>query len=344
MKRAFLLLLVAFAFVTIMSIDHVEAVPEFDLDYVVYNVTSKDNGTELRVYHHTMESDDEVVQLLEPLIGPIANIRPDWTCVRNTTATISFWARIKDPSEPSEWSPCSYATMAFTILDGHDETFTRPPAKYHNGTDCVFEAGTEGDGYGEFDLMLPSSLANHQLFPACIYPVNGTGLVFVQGTDWNFTVAPPQTIRIDESTEIYFPSSSTIGFSGVIISGYVRYIYTNGGVQGANMTVTVNGNLSSYVTTDNDGRFTVVLVDSLPEFGRVFIEIKAVDTRSNENDSIDFEFFIPGPDGDPVEDQNNFWFWVTFYAILISGLVIAVHMVQTAVMDQGREEEEGSDD
>ena len=335
----------AFAFVTIMSTDQVEAVPEFDLDYVVYNVTSEDNGTELRVYHDTMESDDEVVRLLEPLIGPIANIRPDWTCVRNTTATISFWARIRDPSEPSEWSPYSNAAMTFTILDGHEETFTRPPAKYIiNGTDCVFEAGTDGDGYGEFDLILPGSLANFQLFPACIYPVNGTGLVFVQGTDWNFTVAPPQTIRIDESTEFSLLPSSTNDFPGVIIGGYVRYIYTNGGVRDANVTVSVNGNLSSYVTTDNDGRFTVVLVDSLPEFGRVVVTINAVEPRSNENDSFEFEFFIPRPNGNPVEDQDNFWLWVTFYAILILGLVIAVHMVQTIAMDQAREEEERSDD
>ena len=325
----------AFAFVTIMSIDRVEAVPEFDLDYVVYNVTSKDNGTELRVYHHTLESDDEVVGLLEPFIGPITDVRPDWVVVRNTTATISFWARIRDPSEPSEWSPYSNAKMAFTILDGHDETITRPPAKYDNGTDYVFEAGTDGDGYGEFVLMFPSALANFQLFPACIFPVNGTGLVFVQGTDWNFTVAPPQTIRIDESTEISFLSSSTNDFSGVIISGYVRYIYTNGGVRGANMTVTVNGNLSSYVTTDNDGRFTVVLVDSLPELGHVVVTIKAIDPRSDDDDSIVIEFDIPDNEDASVEDQNNFWFWVIFYLMVLLGTMVVVYLV-TSYTKQGK--------
>ncbi|MCJ2540765.1 MAG: hypothetical protein LN414_05800, partial [Candidatus Thermoplasmatota archaeon] len=65
---------------------------------------------------------------------------------------------------------------------------------------------------------------------------------------------------------------------------------------------------------------------------------------SDNDDSIVLVLNIPDDEPDPVEDEDNFWLWVTFYAILILGLVIAVHMVQTIVMDQGREEEEGSDD
>ena len=74
------------------------------------------------------------------------------------------------------------------------------------------------------------------------------------------------------------------------------------------------------------------------------VTIKAIDTRSDNDDSIVREFNIPGPGPNPVEDQNNFWLWVTFYAFLILGLVVAVHMVQTIAMDQAREEEERSDD
>ena len=88
----------------------------------------------------------------------------------------------------------------------------------------------------------------------------------------------------------------------------------------------------------------ILLVDSLPEVGRVVVTIKAIDPRSDDDDSIVREFNIPEDEPDPVEDEDNFWLWVTFYAILILGLVIAVHMVQTIVMDQRREEEEGSDD
>ena len=87
-----------------------------------------------------------------------------------------------------------------------------------------------------------------------------------------------------------------------------------------------------------------MLGDCLPEFGRVVVTIEVIDTRSDNDDSIVRVINIPGPGPNPTEDADNFWFWVTFYVILILGLVNAVHMVQTIVMDQAREEEERSDD
>ena len=101
------------------------------------------------------------------------------------------------------------------------------------------------------------------------------------------------------------------------------------------MTVTVNGNLSSYVTTDNDGRFTVVLVDSLPELGHVVVTIKAIDPRSDDDDSIVIEFDIPDNEDASVEDQNNFWFWVIFYLMVLLGTMVVVYLV-TSYTKQGK--------
>ena len=289
--------------------------PQKEIMYSIYNMTYSGPSEDLRLYHHTFE-DQELAEAFLTLVHGFEpeRVRANWTMVRNSTVDMTFVAsaRIND-----EWMPLSDGLVKVYILDGHNVRFDPSKiARFDNGTEMVYDVYPDENGLGNVSIEVPSSLANFQLYIAISGGQYDPLPQPIEGREWNFTVAPPQTVRVDESTEL--SQEPVIVGSLVTVSGYVRYIYTNGGVEGAEVTISGTHISTTNGRTDSDGRFAINIQAPILVIDNLTLYIRAEDPRTGENDTFDLQYDVkPEPRIEPEDERN----WTLIWTVIILGVL-----------------------
>jgi hypothetical protein len=329
-----LVLLLTASIIIVMAHDSAGGETEVDLEYVVYNVMLIGPEVEVRVHQSHLDDEVEVSQYLSPHLGDIDRIRSNWTSVRNTTVTISFWVRTRDPDEAMTWSPYPNATVNFMFCEGQDEQYPRAPYQYsYNGEDCAVGGVTDESGYGSVEVRLPAHLQDYQMFPTVDDPDSGATRLFLPGSDWNFTLRPPQTIQFDSMSTVTWPTQVGQDTDNITVIGYVRYVHTNEGMEGAEVQVELFVELPSNppkvvnTTTDAEGRFKVIIPGPFPYVYSHTIVLNATDPKTGENATFTLQYRVP-LDGipDDEDDGGDVWFWVILYLVVLTGSVAVVSL------------------
>ena len=289
--------------------------PKKEIMYSIYNMTYSGPSEDLRLYYYTYETQEEAEAFLAMVHGfEPERVRANWTMVRNSTVDMTFMAsaRINDV-----WMPLSEGLVKVYILDGHNVRFDPSKiARFDNGTEMVYDVYPDENGWGNVSIEVPSSLANFQLYIAISGGQYDPLPQPIEGREWNFTVAPPQTVRVDESAEL--SQSPVIVGSLVTVSGYVRYIYTNGGVEGAEVTISGTHISTRVGRTDSDGRFAISIQAPILVIDNLTMYIKAEDPRTGENNTHDLQYdVVPLPINVDEPGLN----WTFIWAIIILGVL-----------------------
>jgi hypothetical protein len=299
--------------------------PEKEIMYCLYNVTYAGPSQDLRFYHHTFETLEEAEAFLAMVNGiEPERTRTNWTIVRNSTINMTFVASQKINEV---WQALSIGTVYIYILDGHNVKFdTSRIANYVNGTPMIYEVAPDENGWGNVSINVPSSLANFQLYIAIAGGQFDSLAQPIVGREWNFTVAPPQTIQVDNSSML--SSNPVIVGTSVTVQGYVRYIYTHGGVEGAEVTIEGQHISTTNGRTDVDGRFSINFQAPIQVSDDLVLTIRAEDTRTGEVDTMDIVYDVVPP---PPEEETNETPWGLIWAIIIVA-VLAFAIAFGAVM------------
>ncbi len=297
-------------------LDFIETItpPEKEIIYALYNMTYSGPSEDLRFYHHTFDDPDEAAAFLNIYHGfEPDRIRDNWTIVRNTTITMSFYASTKINDE---WLPLSDGLVKIYILDGHNVRFDPSKiARFANDTLMVYNVYPDEDGWGNTTIRVPASLANFQLYIAISGGQYDPQPQPIVGREWNFTVAPPQTVQVDRSPGSTFmsPNPAVVG-TLVTVQGYVRYIYTNGGVDRAEVTISGTHISTTNGLTDTEGRFAINIQAPILVMNNLTLHIRAEDPRTGENDTFSIQYdVIPPPKPDDGDDTN----WALIWTVLI---------------------------
>nr|NIP34160.1 zinc ribbon domain-containing protein [Thermoplasmata archaeon]NIS11283.1 zinc ribbon domain-containing protein [Thermoplasmata archaeon]NIS19221.1 zinc ribbon domain-containing protein [Thermoplasmata archaeon]NIT76286.1 zinc ribbon domain-containing protein [Thermoplasmata archaeon]NIU48353.1 zinc ribbon domain-containing protein [Thermoplasmata archaeon] len=251
-------------------------------------------------------------------------VKYNWTLVRNSTMNMTFFASAKINEV---WQPLTDGKVYIYILDGHNVKFdpTRI-ARYDNGDDMIYEVEPDENGWGNVSILVPSSLANFQLYIAIAGGQFDALPQPIEGREWNFTVAPPQTIRVDNSTSL--SSNPVIVGTAVTVQGYVRYIYTHGGVEGAEVTISGQHISTTNGRTNQEGRFSINFQAPIQVSDDLVLTIRAEDPRTGEVDTLEILYDVVPPIDDEEEETGiPVWLWA-----LIIGAVLAFAIAFGAVM------------
>ncbi len=299
--------------------------PEKEILYCLFNVTYAGPSQDLRFYHHTFQTLEEAEAFLLMVNGiEPERTRTNWTMVRNSTMNMTFVAsqKINDV-----WQPLSIGMVYVYILDGHNVKFdTSRIGTYVNGTPMVYEVRPDENGWGNVSIHVPSSLANFQLYIAIAGGQFDSLPQPIEGREWNFTVAPPQTIHVDNTSSL--SSNPVIVGTSVTVQGYVRYIYTHGGVEGAEVTIEGQHISTTNGRTDGDGRFSINFQAPIQVSDDLILTIRAEDPRTGEVDTMDIEYDVVPPPPDVEEDETP---WALIWTIIIIA-VLAFAIAFGAVM------------
>jgi RNA polymerase subunit RPABC4/transcription elongation factor Spt4 len=244
--------------------------------------------------------------------------------VRNSTMNMTFVASQKINEV---WQPLSEGTIYVYILDGHNVKFDASRiADYANGTPMVYEVKPDEHGWGNVSIHVPSSLANFQLYIAIAGGQFDSLPQPIEGREWNFTVAPPQTIHVDNTSSL--SSNPVIVGTSVTVQGYVRYIYTHGGVEGAEVTIEGQHISTTNGRTDGDGRFSINFQAPIQVSDDLVLTIRAEDPRTGEVDTMNIEYDVVPPPPPPEDDTTP---WALIWTIIII-TVLAFAIAFGAVM------------
>jgi len=291
-------------------LDYAETItpPEKEILYSIYNMTYSGPSQDLRFYHHTYENQEEAEAFLNMYHGfEPDRVRDNWTMVRNTTVSMSFFAstRIND-----EWLPLSDGLVKIYILDGHNVRFDPSKiARHANDSLMVYNVYPDEFGWGNTTILVPNSLANYQLYIAISGGQYDPLPQPIVGREWNFTVAPPQTVQVDRTTATLSPNPVIVG-TLVTVQGYVRYIYTNGGVEGAEVTISGTHISTTNGRTDREGRFSINIQAPILVIQNLTMFIRAEDPRTGENDTFSIEYNVVPPieiNEDPGPNWTLIW-------------------------------------
>lgn len=329
--RWVLLLMVCLACIVVIGSSTVlaETETELELEYVLYNLSTRDdNSTILKIIEMNVSNWDSVHSQLNTTHGPIHSYGPNWICVRNVTALFSFWAYVKDENASSGRSPMTNASLSLRFLDGHNGDISRPPVKDIDGNKYIFHGSTDDTGYGEIEITFPSQLAFYQLVPAFHLDPDPSDPLFIESGVCDLMVVPPPTITITDLTSRWELEPNE-PYQLMTIVGCVEYIYTNHGVEGAFITVQVYGdNTSNLVggaegSSDQDGRFGLTFSFPTEPYDHLRLEVKATDPRTGESDDKSLPSVYIG-DGDDVEEngQELSWSWQMTIIVGIFGSIL----------------------
>jgi hypothetical protein len=294
--------------------------PEKEIMYCLYNISQSGPSKDLRFYNHTFATLEEAEEFLRMYHGlEPERVRPNWTLVRNSTINISFVATQKINEE---WVALSNGKVFIYILNGHNDRFdTSMIAKDDEGEEMVVEVITDDNGYGNSSIAIPSSLANFTLYIAISGGTYDPTPTPLDNRTWNFTVLPPQTIWIDESTSL---SSDPVEVGmGVTVTGYVRYIYTNNGVHLAEVTISGTHISTTNGLTDEDGRFVIPFQAPIMVIDNLTLHVRAEDPKTGENDTWSLNYDVVPPIIE-VKDPETPWTLIwTIIILVVLGFSIA---------------------
>jgi hypothetical protein len=293
--------------------------PEKEIMYCLYNISQSGPSTDLRFYNYTFATEEEAAEFLRIYHGyEPERIRPNWTLVRNSTINISFVAtqKINDV-----WVPLANGNVFIYILNGHNEVFDPSKIARIGNEEMVVNTTTDEEGYGNTTIEIPSSLANFTLYIAISGGTYDPTPTPIDHRAWNFTVLPPQTIRIDESTTL---SSDPVEVgSPVTVTGYVRYIYTNNGVDRAEVTISGTHISTTNGLTDEDGRFIINFQAPIMVIDNLTLHIRAEDPRTGENATWTINYDVVPPI-EPTEEKETNWALIwTVIILAVLGFSIA---------------------
>ncbi len=299
--------------------------PEKEIMYCLFNMTYAGPSEDLRFYFHTYDTDEEAEAFLAMVNGfEPERVKYNWTLVRNSTMNMTFFASAKINEV---WQPLTDGKVYIYILDGHNVKFdpTRI-ARYDNGDEMIYEVEPDENGWGNVSILVPSSLANFQLYIAIAGGQFDALPQPIEGREWNFTVAPPQTIRVDNSTSL--SSNPVIVGTAVTVQGYVRYIYTHGGVEGAEVTISGQHISTTNGRTNQEGRFSINFQAPIQVSDDLVLTIRAEDPRTGEVDTLIIHYdVVPTIKDEEEETGVPVWLWA-----IIIGAVLAFAIAFGAVM------------
>ncbi len=294
--------------------------PQKEIMYSIYNMSYSGPSEDLRFYHFSYDTQEEAEAFMAMVHGfEPDRVRANWTMVRNSTVDMTFEASSKINDV---WTPLSEGLVKVYVLDGHNVRFDPSKiARFDNGTEMVYDVYPDENGWGNVSIEVPSSLANFQLYIAI------SGGQFdplpqpIEGREWNFTVAPPQTVRVDDQTEL--SQNPVIVGSLVTVSGYVRYIYTNGGVEGAEVTISGTHISTTNGRTDSDGRFAINIQAPILVIDNLTMFVRAEDPRTGENNTYGLPYDVVQVPKNEPDKEVNWAFWWTLIILGVLGFTIA---------------------
>jgi hypothetical protein len=293
--------------------------PEKEIMYCLYDLNYYGESQDLRFYHHTFDTleEAEAFLLMVNAIEP-ERTKTNWTLVRNSTMNMTFVATAKINEV---WLPLSDGLVKVFILEGHNVLFDPSKiATYDNGTQMVYDVHPDENGWGNVSIRVPGTLANFQMYIAISGGQYDPLPQPIVGREWNFTVAPPQTILVDNNTAL---SSNPIEVgTAVSVTGYVRYIYTHAGVEGAEVTISGQHISTTNGRTDADGRFSINFQAPIQVANDLTITVRAEDPRTGEVDTFEIPYDVVPPI-DPEEDEQTPWGWI-WAIIIIAVLAFAI--------------------
>ncbi|UCC92412.1 MAG: hypothetical protein JSW25_06990 [Thermoplasmata archaeon] len=298
--------------------------PEKEIMYCLYNISQSGPSIDLRYYNHTFENEEEATEFLHIYHGyEPERVRSDWILVRDTPINISFKAtqKINDV-----WVPLSKGNVFIYILNGHNDVFDPSKIVQVGNEDMVVNVTTDEEGYGNTTIPIPSALANFTLYIAISGGTYDPTPTPIDNRAWNFTVLPPQTIWIDESTQLN--SDPVEVGSPVSITGYVRYIFTNNGVDRAEVTISGTHISTTNGLTDEDGRFIINFQAPIMVINNLTLHIRAEDPRTGENDTFSIQYDVVPIIVPPEEPETN---WALIWTVIIL-IVLAFAIAFGAVM------------
>jgi hypothetical protein len=301
---------------------------EKDIIYTLYNTDyrGESQDLEVKVYNHTFGgyNEDDVVLFLNQTAGlDPEKIRFNWTVIRNTTMTMTFYtsARINNI-----WEPLRDGVVKIYLLETPDPT-PNNPAKDWEGYDLnwTINLAPDDEGVANLTIRVPDALGTFQLYIA------------ISGGDFDPTfepitfrfvdivVKPPQTIQITSARIQEFPIR--VG-DAITVQGSVRYIYTDDPVDLAEISVEGSHISPGRGHTDSEGRFTINMQAPLMPQDNISMEIIATDPSSDEESAIIIDYAVEPPEDEIVEDEFP-WGWVM---VGIIAAVIAFAIALGAVM------------
>jgi hypothetical protein len=299
--------------------------PEKEIMYSLYNITSSGPSEDLRFYEHTFESDEEAEEFLRVYHGfEPERVRPNWTIVRNTSISISFLATSKINDV---WLPLETGKVYIYILTGHNDVFLPSKVAQNTpGVDLITEVVTDEFGYGNATIEIPITLGNFTLYIAISGGTYDPTPTPIDERAWNFTVKPPQTILVDEQSSM--SANPVVVGEPVTVSGYVRYNYTLGGVDRAEVTISGTHISTTNGLTDSDGRFAIIIQAPIAVIDNLTLHIRAEDPKTGENDTYSFQYDVIPPIDPVVDTETN---WTLIWTIIILA-VLGFSIIFGAVM------------
>jgi hypothetical protein len=293
--------------------------------YCLYDLSYAGLSQDLRFYTHTFENLEEA----EAFLFMVNGIEPErtktnWTLVRNSTMNMTFVASAKINDV---WLPLADGLVKVYILEGHNILFDPSKiAQYENGSQMVYDVSPDENGWGNVSIRVPGTLANFQMYIAISGGQYDPLPQPIVGREWNFTVAPPQTILVDNNTALS-QNPIEVG-TAVSVTGYVRYIYTHAGVEGAEVTISGQHISTTNGRTDADGRFSINFQAPIQVANDLILTVRAEDPRTSEVDSFEITYNVVPPIKD---DEDPGTPWGLIWAIIIIA-VLAFAITFGAVM------------
>jgi hypothetical protein len=297
--------------------------PQKEIMYAIYNMTYAGPSQDLRLFNHTYNTLDEAVEFLSQVHGfAPERVRENWTMVRNTYVNLTFFAQQKINNE---WLPLNDGSVKVYILEGWNAEFdaNRVATYKDNVTKMVYtiEAEDIHDGIGNVTIWVPEDLQQFQIYIAISGGKYDPNHEPVPGSDWNFSVKPPQTIQIPDPVTLS-PDRVIVG-EEITVSGYVRYIFTGTGVEGAEVTISGAHISTTFDRTDVNGWFSIRLQAPILVMNNLTLVIQAQDPRTDENFTYLQPYNVLPDTPDEVVEETPWALIWTVIILVVLGFAIA---------------------
>ncbi|MCK5253479.1 MAG: zinc ribbon domain-containing protein, partial [Thermoplasmata archaeon] len=279
---------------------------------------------EIKVYNHTFGgyNEDDVVVFLNQTAGlDPEKIRFNWTVIRNTTMTMTFYTSAQINNI---WAPLREGIVKIYLLETPDPTPNRPAEDWEKN-DLNWTVIPDSDGVGNLTIRVPDALGVYQLYIAISGGPFDPTFEPITYRFLDIVVKPPQTIQIISARIQEYPIR--VG-DAITVQGSVRYIYTDLPVLLAEITVEGSHVSPGLGLTDSEGRFTINMQAPLMPQDNISMEIIAVDPSSEERSAIIIDYSVEPPEDEITEDVFP-WGWVM---VGIIAAVIAFAIALGAVM------------
>jgi hypothetical protein len=296
--------------------------PKKDIEYVIHNLTEAGPVMDLRYYGSTFKTTAEAWEFFNETHEARADrIRP-WDVIRGTQAQITLHvsSRINNIWRDLENGEVTLFIVNVTKFPNNATGFTPTSADRHinyNGKQLTWKVWPDAVGLYELTLDLPDSTGSFLLMMEISGGTFDPEIQLITNRTWSFTVLEPQNIEIFDANVV--PSIVEVG-QPLTVSGTVRYIASQFGVNSAELTISGQSIQQQTTLTGEVGVFSITIQAPFIAANNYTITISAVDPATEQRATITLSYRVELPITIGDNNETN-WGWV--YAIIIAGVLAA---------------------